>query len=187
MSCTGKRDLIARYIMDELSASSRIKLEEHIRDCPSCRAEYLFAENVEDALLNQQLVPSPAGLEEGIMEAVDSLEKKSLESRIVDIVRNRKRLTFRRDLLPVFAYSAAAVITSIFLASDWLSLSGFLSPAKADIFLSAAILEGYRDSIGTTSFFYSLIVIFSLSIGLISAFYLPRNLLFERFLSRIHL
>jgi len=187
MSCTGKRDLIARYIMDELSTSSRVELEEHIRDCPSCREEYLFAEKLEDTLLNQELDPSPDGLEEGIMEAVDSLERKSLETRIIDIVRNRKRLTFRRDLLPVFAYSAAALITSIFLASYWPSLSGFLSPAKADMFISVAMLEGYGDSIGTINIINSLIVMFSLSLGLISAFYLPRKLRIERSLSRIDL
>ncbi len=162
MSCAGKGELIARYIMDELSASSRAELEEHIRECPSCRTEYLFAERLEDSLVNQQLAPVPSGLEEGILAAVDSVERKSVESRIIEIARNRRRLTFGRDLLPVIATSAAAAIVSILIVHYSPDIPGLVSRVGTDV------LWGHVIATGVPSQEYAEITIASLAVSLIA-------------------
>jgi len=69
--CRSFRDQVFHFQADELSGAERVRLEEHLHECPSC-ARYLEVERGFATLLRRRLAPAPApaALRERVREAL---------------------------------------------------------------------------------------------------------------------
>ncbi len=167
MSCRDKEDLITLLVSGELSRSAREELEVHIRDCPSCREDLLLAEDLEGLLGGQSPVPTPPGLNDRVMAAVDLLEKERVETKIVEIVEGRQRLVLGKDILP---YLVPALFTSIVLINIWSPLTEILSAVPGGIpwdgLMALFTLSGDGSISNVDAIFVLLSLLFSLFLGL---------------------
>jgi hypothetical protein len=69
--CSRARELLTLYLLNELDPAARAEVDEHLAECPACRAELPAAKALID-LLNGALASVPAGerLAAGVMAQV---------------------------------------------------------------------------------------------------------------------
>jgi hypothetical protein len=105
-NCQPFQDLIPDLLRNDLAQEDRLCIEEHIADCPTCRAELAELEK-DDRLLGQ--------LVESLADDIDRLENRIINrlygvqpETVVAITDHKARLGARRWL----RYAAAAVLAS---------------------------------------------------------------------------
>lgn len=75
--CNDMISKIDDYVSNELTASEKNEISEHIKNCPDCKAELEFALSVKKALNNIDMPPVPANFLDRINNAIDEKPKKS--------------------------------------------------------------------------------------------------------------
>ncbi|MBN1939217.1 MAG: zf-HC2 domain-containing protein [Candidatus Aminicenantes bacterium] len=142
MNCRECRRLIAVSLYAELPAEERSSLEEHIRNCPDCRAALKKTPH-----RLAEAFPHPATTESPDWEKSWAAVSDRLNSRI----RRSPRLQPR----PAWAF-AGLILLAVFIAgyfagrSGRMKIPGFSSPQAAGVpsaIDSAAFLQGYAESL----------------------------------------
>lgn len=129
MQCPDKNEWITRYAAGDLSSGSRVEIDKHLAECPSCRRELARALSLEELLKRGSPVEPPYGLVDRIMTAVDRRDQESLEREVISIARGRKLWLARRDFLPSLSFAFAVVFISIGIALWWPSFYESFSAA----------------------------------------------------------
>jgi Putative zinc-finger len=105
-TCRDLRPLLGAYVLNSLEADERALVEEHLRTCEACAAEYA------------RLAPLPGLITLAVPAGRASEEPlpPALEERLLDVVASevpRRRARARRRLLPRWrALAAAAVVAA---------------------------------------------------------------------------
>jgi len=115
MNCGEFRAKLGEFIRGELGEAERAEMEEHLRVCPHCRAEYEREIRIEELLSGAEKVSPPPGLRFEILKEINRLERK------------RKRLRPLVRLAPAFA-----LVFILFVSYLW-----FRRPAPAELEASA--------------------------------------------------
>jgi hypothetical protein len=119
-------DLITRDVSGELTEEERRILEEHLDTCPSCFAERHRAREIERMLGTSPPRQAPPELRDRVMERVEAYDREcaSLEKRIDEITKARRRLSWWRDLLPAGSLALSLGILGFLSLVFWQMING---------------------------------------------------------------
>ena len=130
MNCEEFRSRLGEFVRGELGEAERAEMEEHLRVCPDCRAEYEREIRIEELLSGVERVTPPQGLRFEILKEINRLERK------------RKRLRPLVRLAPAFAMSFILLVSYLWLrrpAPAELEAAAFqvdlLSPRDKEVYL----------------------------------------------------
>jgi hypothetical protein len=122
MRCHRVHRLLPDYIGDELSLEKREQVEQHLKECPACRAELAALQGVWDGLAGQALPQKGEEFWQG------------LTARVMSAVRRKRPLPAERKtpllfpgwrvLLPAAGVAAAAIAVVIALKTGPGTLPG---------------------------------------------------------------
>jgi anti-sigma factor RsiW len=115
MTCHQAARWLQLYADGRLDAGHFAHLERHLAGCPQCRREHMLLELICQAAVGDDLVREPAGLTEGILWRIASVEARRLEAATAVVAS-----VPTRDFTPdwgdgVLASFLATVATVVFL------------------------------------------------------------------------
>lgn len=115
MTCHQATRWLQLYADGRLDAGHFAQLERHLAGCPHCQREHLLLQLICQAAVDDEPVREPAGLTEGILWRIASVEARRLESAALVGTSERARdftLDWGDGLL---ASVMATVVTVVFL------------------------------------------------------------------------
>lgn len=119
------RELLGAYVLDQLSASERSGVVDHLATCPSCRAEVAELEPVVSALM--LLDPTVSA---------DDAPPQDLQTGVLQVIETRRRAAVRRSRLRRAAgvLGVAASVVAAFGLGGW-----FAGPRQAPPVVAVAL------------------------------------------------
>src|SRR5262245_33098838 len=114
MKCTEVKDRLAAYLVGELKAATRERIDEHLLGCLSCRAE-LARERAFDEFLHEAGMPFDEPVPPGFITRVVNLAQAESASDAVD-TRAAGGSSFWQWLMHFSLPVRAAIVTAIILA-----------------------------------------------------------------------
>ncbi len=81
MRCEQARKLMSLMLDEVLTQEQRMKLEQHLRECVGCRAEWRLLKTVQQAMATTAPAPLPYDLVPVVMERVRAIEREKLSRR----------------------------------------------------------------------------------------------------------
>lgn len=112
MDCTKIQDCIAEYAVGLLTGRARADVAAHLRECPTCRAEFEKQEQVMRMVEQAEPVEPPAGLWNGVYNRITATP---VHSTIWSRLREGRYHQWRRRSLGFSAVGVTALV--IYLAT----------------------------------------------------------------------
>ena len=169
MNCHSRKGLITSYVSGDLTGSTKDELEEHILECPSCRAELSIARSLESLLEGQPLVPAPAGLKDRIVRSIDMPGESFLAVLNDRMVRLRRKYIRREEILRLAAVSAVVILLSVVLGQGYDSIARIVSSlSREEVLKSSLSLLGTVNGGFNITYFNPVFVLLSILYGLVS-------------------
>ncbi len=121
MRCEQARKHMSLMLDEVLTQEQRMELEQHLRECVGCRAEWRLLKTVQHAMTTTVPAPLPYDLVPVVMERVRAIEREKLPRRLWLPLAGRWRW---------LALAAAPVLLTLaFLATHlWQSSSATATP-----------------------------------------------------------
>ena len=78
MDCKKAENLIMKYMDGQLSQNDAQLLNEHIKNCPKCKEEFLLFDSMmnEAAEISKEVIRAPEGFEKAVMAKIHTQEEK---------------------------------------------------------------------------------------------------------------
>jgi hypothetical protein len=108
MNCSEYKELLVEYIEGLLDESRKQQVEEHLNNCPDCRAEVQQLTNIHDRLVNNGKNTAQSNLENKVMDRIVREQNVQLKAAAKAGSALKLRRTFMKS--PLTKIAAAAVI-----------------------------------------------------------------------------
>ena len=123
MRCSQAHKIISSYVDNELAVPERCALEDHLKTCPNCRAEFAESKELHDLFVSTEKFKAPYGFHTRVMANISSGKQISR--------------------IPVFARFAEAVVIIVVIAFGILSgsflIKGHMPDKARDVIASLSL------------------------------------------------
>ena len=113
MNCAEYKELFVEYIEGLLDESRRQQVEEHLKDCPNCRAEVQQLTNLHDRLVDNGKNTAQSNLEDKVMDKIVREQSARLKAAAKAGTALRLRRTFMKSPLTKIAAAAVIIIAAV--------------------------------------------------------------------------
>ena len=115
MNCESCKDILIEYIEDLLDAPQKQEVEDHLKTCPTCQAEFQQMMRLQDRLASNGENMANRDIEDDVLNLIIREQKKRLHQASA---KASESLRIRRTIMksPKFKLAAAAVVIIAVLA-----------------------------------------------------------------------
>ena len=113
MNCAECKELFVEYIEGLLDESRKQQVEEHLKDCPNCRAEVQQLTNLHDRLVDNGKNTAQSNLEDKVMDKIVREQSARLKAAAKAGTALRLRRTFMKSPLTKIAAAAVIIIAAV--------------------------------------------------------------------------
>ncbi len=105
--CKNFSEKISLYIDNALTPEERYKFENHLKNCPSCKEEYLEIKNIVDIMHEEPLLDLPENFHEETMEklAKENIKYKFKFNKYINIAASLILVLFCTNFLMSYIYN----------------------------------------------------------------------------------
>lgn len=112
MTGSDPHSFIGVYALDALDSAEKALFEEHLRECPTCRAEVTELTRTASRLAGAAAAPAPAELRTRVLAAAAGIRQQSPLPAVSDISERTRRRNPRWYAQPVAAAAALLLVVS---------------------------------------------------------------------------
>ena len=137
MHCSRAAQLLQHYLDEQLSLDQMRPLEDHLSCCATCRQELRLLEEIEAALMDEELIYEPADFTSNLMSRIAQSEQE----KQMTLLAQPKPRPFRPSLREVFMATLLATFATCGIILDLPSLRAALPIANGHDALSLVMLN----------------------------------------------